>query len=131
MKIEHTAKCVAVAQVKHSQALSVKVWVALKLVRWRNNECALHMYGWDRRGLFTYCSCSFLLEGNTQAKQNLSYASLPCSWLPPSFHTGILPVSKINFRTPQLKRKLLLNNPHSSPMTSATAGKARRVLKPS
>ena len=34
MKIEHTAKCVAVAQVKHSQALSViplKVWVALKL----------------------------------------------------------------------------------------------------
>ena len=133
MKIEHTAKSVAVAQVKHSQALSVthlKVWVALKL----DGEI-MSAHCTCMAGIGEVCSHTaavlFLLEANTQAKQNLSCTSVPCSWLPPSFRTvEFLPVSKIDFRTPQLKRKLLLDNPHSSPMTSATAGKARRVLKP-
>ncbi len=66
---------------------------------------------------------SFLVEANTQAKQNLSYTSLPCNWLPPSFCTvEFLPVSKIDFRTPQQKQKVALDdNPHSS---------VRHVLKP-
>ena len=63
----------------------------------------------------------FLLEANTQAKQNLSCTSIPCSWLPPSLCTvEFLPVSKIDFRTPQQKQKLALDeNPHSSMMMPA------------
>ena len=132
VKIEHSAKYVVVAQVKHSQTLSatpLKVWVALKL---------------DGEVLSAHCTCMagigevcshiaavlFLVEANTRAKQNLSCTSLPCNWLPPSFRTvEFLPVSKIDFRTAQLKRKLALDdNPHSS--TVMPSCKVQHVLKP-
>lgn len=100
MKIEQSAKCVVVAQVKHSQTLSatpLKVWVVFKL---------------DGEVIRAHCTCMagigearsqtaavlFLVEANTQAKQNLSCTSFPCNWLPPSFRTvEFLPVCKIDF----------------------------------
>ena len=106
MKIEQSTKCVTVAQVKHSHTLSatpLKVWVAFKLYGEVISAHCTYM-----AGIGEVCSHTtavlFLLEANTQAKQNLSRTLLPCSWLPPSFCTvEFLPVSKIDFRTPQQK----------------------------
>ena len=134
VKIEQSIKCVAVAQVKHSQTLSatpLKVWpwVAFKL----DGE-VISAHCTCMAGIGEVCSHTaaalFLLEANTQTKQNLSCTSLPCSWLSPSFRTvEFLPVSKIDFRTPQQERKLALDdNPHSS--TMMPGGKVRHVLKP-
>ena len=48
----------------------------------------------------------FVLEGNTLLKQQFSYTSLPCSWLPASFRSvPFAEMSKIDFTTPSQKRK--------------------------
>ena len=62
VKIEQSTKCVAAAQVKHSDTLSA---TPLKVcqIRWRSNKCTLYIHGWDWRGLFTHCSCSFFTRG--------------------------------------------------------------------
>ena len=47
----------------------------------------------------------FVLEGNTLLKQQFSCTSLPCSWLPASFHSvSFAEMSKIDFTTPKKKK---------------------------
>ena len=99
--------------VKHSQRLTappLQVWVATK----QQGEI-----------LCAHCSCMaglgeacshiaallFAAETNTQLKGQFASASLPCSWLPPSFRSvPFAEIAHIDFSTPAQKRKQLLKN---------------------
>ena len=49
----------------------------------------------------------FALEANTQVKKSMSYTSLPCTWLLPSFQSvTYAPITKID-----LKQKRKLSDP--------------------
>ena len=66
----------------------------------------------------------FTIEENTQAKKRFTCTSLPCSWLPPSFHTvSFAKLADIDFSNPFQKRKqiTLLNKFESSRSSQQTS----------
>ena len=104
------------AAVKHSQSLSrpsLHPWIAA-----------------EKRGtiLCAHCTCMagvgeacshiaallFTAETNTRMMKNTSCTSLPCSWLAPSCKIEYALISKIDFTTPQKKRKLTESSSTSS-----------------
>ena len=98
----------ALVQVKHSQRVSatpLKPWIAVEKV-----GTVLCAQCTCMAGLGEACShiaaLLFALEANTQMKKRFSCTSLPCSWLPPSFHSvPYALISEIDFSTPRQKRK--------------------------
>ena len=94
--------------VKHSQSLSAipaKPWVAVK-----TEGTVVVAHCTCMAGLGEACShvaaLLFLLEGNTLYRNNQSCTSLPCSWLPPSFHNvPFAQLANIDFSTPQAKQR--------------------------
>ena len=85
VQLSRSKNFVATALVKHSQKLTsppLKTWVAVK----QTGE-VISAHCTCMAGLGEACShvaaILFVLEGNTQIKQQFSCTSLPCSWLPP------------------------------------------------
>ena len=97
------------ACIKHSLSLSsppVKAWPGCSETYWRSDLCSLHMYGCGGGACSHVAAILFVLEGNTQLKQQFSCTSLPCSWLPATVHNvSFSEMSKIDFTTPWQKRK--------------------------
>ena len=112
--------------VKHSQSLSAtpaKPWVAVK-----TEGTVVVAHCTCMAGLGEACShiaaLLFLLEGNTLYQNNLSCTSLPCSWLPPSFHSvPFAQLADIDFSTPQAKRRKV----HGSSTNNVVKADATKV----
>lgn len=101
-------KFLLMGSVKHSQRLSappLKAWVAMK----QTGEI-LCAHCTCMAGIGEACShiaaLLFSAEANTQAKQQFSSTSLPCSWIPPSYRSvDFSEISRIDFTTPKQKRQ--------------------------
>ena len=104
--------CFCHPSIKHSQSLSLaplKVWLVITV---------------DGEVLCGHCTCMaglgeacshvaavlFAAEANSITKRQFTSTSLPCSWLPPTFHTvKFAEIRNIDFSTPQHKRKLSIS----------------------
>ena len=110
------------ALVKHSQSLSLpslKVWVSVK----QSGE-VLCAHCTSMAGAGEACShiasVLFMLELNTQMKQQFSCTSLPCSWLPSTFRSvPFSEIGKIDFTTPKHKRKQTVTEGCGDPSTKS------------
>ena len=64
------------------------------------------MHGRYRRSLFHIAALLFTTEANTQAKQQFTSISLPCSWIQASYRSvDFSEISCIDFTTPKQKRQ--------------------------
>ena len=117
-------KFLITAKVKHLQRLSVphvKTWVAAE-----KGGAVVCAHCNCMAGLGEACSyiaaILFTLNANVQARKSLSYASVLCSWLPPTFkNVTFAPISDINFADPWKRLKAMVGTSSSSKCSVSSA----------